>query len=62
MNKAVIKIFISSCNVGDLGPILGLGKSPGDRNGNPLQYSGLEYSMDREALQATVYGVTKSQI
>ena len=38
----------SACNAGDLGSIPGLGKSPGGRNGNPLQYSGLENSMDRE--------------
>ena len=37
----------SACNVGDLGLIPGLGRSPGDGNGNPLQYSYLENSMDR---------------
>ena len=37
----------SACSVGDLGLIPGLGKSPGERNGNPLQYSFLENSMDR---------------
>ena len=36
----------SSCNVGDLGLIPGLGRSPGERKGYPLQYSGLENSMD----------------
>ena len=36
----------SACNVGDLGLILGLGISPGEGNGNPLQYSCLENSMD----------------
>ena len=36
----------SSCNAGDLGSILGLGKSPGEGKGYPLQYSGLENSMD----------------
>ena len=45
----------SACNVGDLGSILGLGKSPGEGKGYPLQYSGLENSMD-----CTVHGVTKS--
>ena len=60
-NKAVINIFISTWNVRDLGPIPGLGRSPGDGNGNPLQYSGLENSMDREACWATVHGVTKSR-
>ena len=36
----------SACNVGDLGWIPGLGRSPGERKGYPLQYSGLENSMD----------------
>jgi len=39
----------SSCNAGDLGLIPGLGRSPGEGNGYPLQYSGLESSMDRGA-------------
>ena len=47
-------------NAGDLGLIPGWGRSPGEGNGNPLQYSGLENSMDRGAWQATVHGVTKS--
>ena len=51
----------SACNAGDLGSIPGLGRSPGEGNGNPLQYSCLENPMDREACQATVHGVTKSQ-
>ena len=38
-----------ACNTGDLGLIPGLGRSPGKRNGYPLQYSGLENSMDRGA-------------
>ena len=42
------------------GLIPGLGKSPGEENGNPLQYSCLENSMDGEAWWATVHGVTKS--
>ena len=50
----------SACNAGDLGSIPGLGRSPGERNGNPLQYPSLENSMDRGAWQATVHGVTKS--
>ena len=45
----------STCNVGDLGSIPGLGRSPGDRKGYPLQYSGLENSMD-----CVVHGVAKS--
>ena len=39
----------SACNVGDLGSIPGAGRSPGEENGNPLQYSCLENPMDREA-------------
>jgi len=49
------------CKAGDAGLIPGLGRSPGEGNGNPLQYSCLENSMDRGARQAIVYGVTKSQ-
>ena len=51
----------SACNVGDPGSIPGLGRSPGEGNGKPLQYSCLENSMDREAWWATVHRVTKSQ-
>ena len=47
----------STCNAGDLGSIPGLGRSAGEGNGYPLQYSGLEDSMD-----CTVHGVTKSQM
>ena len=43
------------------GSILGPGRSPGEGNGNPLQYSCLENLMDRGAWQGTVHGVTKSQ-
>ena len=50
----------SACSAGDLGSIPGLGTSPGKRNGCPLQYSGLENSVDRGAWQATVHGVAKS--
>ena len=50
----------SACNAGDLGLIPGLGRSPGEGNGHPLQYSFLENSMDRGAWWATVHGVTKS--
>ena len=49
----------SACNAGDLGSIRGLGRSPGEGNGNPLQYSCLENSMDRGVWQATVHGVAK---
>ena len=50
----------SACNAGDSGLIPGLGRSHGEGNGNYLQYSGLENSMDRGAWRATVNGVTKS--
>ena len=46
-------------NAGDLGSILGSGRSPGEGNDNPLQYSCLGNPMDREAWQATVHGVAK---
>ena len=45
----------SACNTGDLGSIPGLGRSPGEGKGYPLQYSGLENSMD-----CIVHGVTKN--
>ena len=47
------------CNAGDLGLIPGLRRSPGEGNGNPLQYSCLENPMDRGTWRATVHGVTK---
>ena len=50
----------SACNAGDLGLIPRLGRSPGKGNGNPLQYSCLENSMDRGAWLAIVHVVTKS--
>ena len=51
----------SSCNAGDLGLIPGLGRSPEEGNGKPLQYSSLENPMDRGTWRAVVHGVTKSQ-
>ena len=51
----------ASCNARDLGSITGLGKSAGEGNGNPFQYSYLENPMDREAWQATVYVVPKEK-
>ena len=51
----------SACNARDLGSIPGLGRSPGERNGNSLHNSCLENSMDREAWQAILYGIIKSQ-
>ena len=50
----------SACNEEDLGSIPGLGTSPGEGKGYPLQYPGLENSMDRGACQATVHGAEKS--
>ena len=50
----------SACNAGDLGSILKSGRSPGEENGYPLQYSCLENSMDRGTWQAAVHGFTKS--
>ena len=49
----------SACSVGDSGSIPGLGRSPGEGHGNPLQYSFLENLMDRGAWQATVHTVAK---
>ena len=49
----------SACNAGDPGLIPGLGRSPAEGNGNPLQYSCLGNPMDGGAWQATVYGVAK---
>ena len=50
----------SACNAGDPGSIPGLGRSPGEGNGYPLQDSCLENSMDRAAWWAPVHGVAKS--
>ena len=51
----------SDCNAGDQGSIPGLGRSPGEGNSNPLQYSCLDNSKDRGAWQAAVHRVAKSQ-
>ena len=51
----------SACSAEDLDLIPGLGRSPGEANGNPLHYYCLENSMDRGAWQATAHGVAKSQ-
>ena len=72
LTHATIKCFVwgfpggsdsieSVCSAGDLGLIPELGRSPGEGNGNPLQYSCLENSMDREAWGPTIHGVPKSQ-
>ena len=55
------EVKASACNVGDLGSISGSGSSPGEGNGNPLQYSCLENPKDGGAWWATVHGVAKSQ-
>ena len=51
----------SACNAVDPGLIPSLGRSPGERNSNPLQYSCLKNSMDRGAWRVIVHGVAKSQ-
>ena len=50
----------SACSAGDLGSFPGLGRSPGEGNGNQFQYSCLENSMDQGAWWAAVHGVVKS--
>ena len=55
------EVKASACSAGDLGSVPGLGRSPGEGNCNPLQYSFLENSMDRGALYAIVHGVAKSR-
>ena len=61
--KKILLLFYgkeSAFNAGVLGLIPGSGRSPGEGNGNPLQYSCLENSMDRGAWWAPVHGVSKS--
>ena len=53
------EVKASARNAGDLGSIPGWGRSPGEENGNPLQYSCLENPMDRGAWWVTVHGVTE---
>ena len=55
------EVKASACNAGDLGSTPGLGRSPGEGNGNPLQYSCLENPMDGGAWWATAHGVSKSR-
>ena len=55
------EVKASACNVGDLGSIPGSGRSPGEKNGNPFQYSCLENPMDGGAWWATVHRVSKSR-
>ena len=51
-----------TCNAGDLGSIPGLGRSPGEGSGYPLQYSGLENPMDRGTWWAAVHRVAESDV
>ena len=51
----------SACHTGDLGSTPGLGRSPGEGNSNPLQYSCLGNPVDRGALRTTIHNVTKSR-
>ena len=55
------EVKTSACNAGDPGSIPGLGRSPGEGNGNPVQYSCLENPMEGGAWWATVHGVAKSR-
>ena len=55
------EVKASACNAGELGSIPGLGRSPGEGNGYPIQYSCLENPMDRGAWWAILHGVAKSQ-
>ena len=62
-SQVVLVVKNLPANAGDLrdvGPIPGLGRSPGEENGNPHQYSCIENPMDRGAWWATVHGVTES--
>ena len=60
MTLVVKNLPVNVGNVRDSGSISGLGRSPGEENGDPLQYSCLGNPMDRGAWQAIVHGVTKS--
>ena len=59
MAQLVKTLQETTCNTGDQGLIPGLGRSPGEGNGNPLQYSCLGNPMNRGAWWATVHGVAK---
>ena len=56
-----LEVKAPACNAGDPGSIPGSGRSPGEGNGNTLQYSWLENPMDGGAWWATVHGVAKSR-
>ena len=61
LNRSLVAQLVkeSACNAGDLGSITRSGRSPGEGNGNPLQYSCLENPMVRRAWGATVHGVAR---
>ena len=59
---AVMNLPANAGDIRDMGSISGSGRSPGEGNGNPLQYSCLGNPMDRGTWQATVHGVAKNQI
>ena len=61
LRSGIVGSYGNSCSVGDWGLIPESGRSPGEGNGNPPQYSCLENSMDRGAWWATAHGVRKSQ-
>ena len=61
MMASLVTQTVKGKDVADVDSIPGLGRSPGEGNGNPLQYSGLENCTARGVWQATVHGVTKSQ-
>ena len=62
MAQLVKKSTYNAGDTEDADLIPGFGRSPGRENGNPLQYSCLKNSMDREAWRATVHGVLKSDM
>ena len=63
INRLKLPLWLSSkestCNTGDAGSVLALGRSPGGGHSNPLQYSCLETLMDRGSWQFMVHGVAK---
>ena len=61
MDSAVKNLPANLGDIRDIGSIPGLGRSPGGRHGNPLQYSCLENPMDKGAWQAIVHGVAESR-
>ena len=61
VNASRLVVKSPSADAGDEGSISGLGRSPGEGNGNPLQYSCLGNFMDKGAWQATVHGVKKKK-